>query len=153
MEVVQRLRERFPQAVQEVYEHRGQVTVVVDRGALLEVMRALRDEWGFGFLEDLCGVDRSGLDPEGPRFEVVYHLVCMDRRERLRVKVRVEEADPRVPSVTPLWATAGFHERECAEMFGIAFDGHEGLKPLLLWEGFPGHPLRKDFPLRGVEES
>ena len=83
-----------------------------------------------------------------PRFEVVYHFYSTTTFRRVRVKTRVEESDPTVDSMVPLYGAARFMERECHDMYGIAFRGHPDLRPILLYEGFDGHPLRKDYPIR-----
>jgi NADH-quinone oxidoreductase subunit C len=110
---------------------------------LLATVRRLRDEGGFDLFLDVTAVDWPG---QAPRFEVVYHFLSTTQRQRLRLKVRVSEADPSVPTLTGLYASAAFMERECHDMYGIRFEGHPDLRPILLYEGFTGHPLRKDYP-------
>ena len=121
-----------------------QPTLVVDRDHLVEVCRRLRDgdDTRFDMLLDLCGVD---FPERGERFEAVYHLYSVPRRERLRLKVRLAESDARVPSLAPVWKAADWFERELWEMFGIVVDGHPNLSRLLTHEAFQGHPLRKDY--------
>jgi len=110
-----------------------------------EILAALKHRHRFSTLVDLCGVD----DPEGePRLKVVYHLYSFRQNARLRLEVPVGEGEA-VPSATALWPGADWLEREAWDLFGLRFDGHPGLVRLLLWEGFDGHPLRKDFPLEG----
>lgn len=143
-EILGKLRERFPEAVVEVPELID-FTVVVAPETLTEVATFLRDECGLDYLALLTAVDR----PE--RFEVVYHLWSIKNRttEPFVLKVYVEDKEnPTVPSVTPLWRGANYQEREAYDLMGIRFQGHPNLKRLLLWEGFPGHPLRKDFENR-----
>ena len=137
------IRERFPGAVQEASEARGEPTLVVEASALRSVVRFLRRERGFGVLTDLTAVDRLGRTP---RFEVVYHLHDRGAGRRLRLKVRVSEEAPAVPSLSSEFAAADWLEREAWDMFGVAFHGHPDLRRLLLYEGFEGHPLRKDYP-------
>lgn len=127
---------------------RDQWAVVVRTEALREVMEALRDRWGFRYLIDVTAVD---FHPRIPRFQVVYHLWCHERNALLRVKTWVENDPPRVPSMTALWATANWHERECFDLFGIHFDGHPDLRRILLPETWEGHPLRKDYPTEGPD--
>jgi NADH-quinone oxidoreductase subunit C len=91
--------------------------------------------------------------PSGPRFEVVYLLLSLDDNERLQVRIRVPEDDPEVPSATSLWKAATWPEREAFDMYGIKFDGHYDLRRLLMWDEFEAHPLRKDYPLEGMEEE
>ncbi len=105
----------------------------------------LRDRFGFDMLLDLTAVDWLGQEP---RFEVVWHFFASATPSRLRLKTRVPESHPVVRSLIPLYGSAAFMERECHEMFGIRFDGNADLRPILLYEGFVGHPLRKDYPKR-----
>jgi len=145
-EVIERVHARFGEAVQEVIEFRGETTLVVRREALVEICRFLRDDPAcrFNFLSDLCAVDYW---PERPRFAVNYHLYSLPHNLRLRVKVFLEEEDPVVPTVTGIWPTANWHEREVYDLFGIRFEGHPDLRRILLPEDWEGHPLRRDHPL------
>jgi len=127
-------------------EFRGETTVQVDRAAINEVCRFCRDTLGYSVLIDLSGVDNFG---DEPRFEVVYELYQFERGEYLRIKATVSEDDLQVPTVSDVWATANWHEREAYDMFGIHFTGHPDLRRILMWEGYPYYPLRKDFPLAG----
>lgn len=146
--LVERLKEKFPQAVEETVYFRSEHTVRIAREHLLEVSRFLKEdpEYGFNFLSDLCGVDYMGREP---RFEVVYHLYSMEHKHRLRMKVSLSELDLTIPTVTPVWKTANWHERECFDLLGIIFTNHPDMRRILTPEGFTDHPLRKDFPLRG----
>lgn len=140
-EILAELRERFPEAVMDVPELID-FTVAVEPEAVADVARFLHDECGLDYLALLTAVDR----PE--RFEVVYHLWSIKDRttEPFVLKAYVEDKeDPTVPSVTPIWRGANYQEREAYDLMGIRFEGHPNLKRILLWEGFPGHPLRKDF--------
>ena len=147
-DLVERLKEKFPQAVEETVFFRDEHTVRIVREHLLEVAQFLKEdpEYGFNFLSDLCGVDYMGREP---RFEVVYHLYSMEHKHRLRMKVSLAEGDLSIPSVTPVWKTANWHERECFDLLGIIFTNHPDMRRILTPEGFTDHPLRKDFPLRG----
>jgi NADH-quinone oxidoreductase subunit C len=119
---------------------------VVDKGALLPVITFLKDGPGeFTMLLDLTCVDYQGREP---RFEMVYHLFSLSRNRRLRVKTGVSESDLRVASLTSLWKNADWLEREVYDMFGVSFEGHPYLRRLFMYDGFEGHPLRKDYPLR-----
>ena len=122
--------------------------VRVPAARLLEVCRHLKDE-GFNVLIDVGGVDYL---PRQPRFEVVYHLLALPALWRLRLRVPVPEEDPRVPSVARLWPAAAAAEREVYDLFGIVFEGHPNLKRILMPEDWQGHPLRKDYPLRGPRD-
>ena len=146
-QTVEKLKARFGDAVQNLVEFRGEVTVTVPREKIVEACRFLKAECAFEMLTDLSGVDHYG---EEPRFEVDYLLYSFAHRCRLRLKVRVSEDDPVVDTVTGVWRTADWHEREAFDMFGIRFRGHPNLKRILMWEGYPYYPLRKDFPLAGI---
>jgi NADH-quinone oxidoreductase subunit C len=143
--LAERLRQRFP----EVLEARGEVTVTIPSSELLSSLAFLRqeDDLSFRFLSDLTATDWPRLDP---RFWVAYHLQSLEHHHRLRVKVGLPGDDPRVPSVTSLYPTANWHEREVFDFFGIVFDGHPELRRIEMPEGWVGHPLRKDQPLGGV---
>jgi len=127
-------------------EFRGETTLSVESGAIADICLFCRDSLGFNFLTDLSGLDHFGEDP---RFEVAYELYNMERGEWLRLKTRVSEDLPEIHSVTSVWPTADWHEREAFDMYGIRFTGHPDLRRILMWEGYPFHPLRKDFPLGG----
>ncbi|MGH8018759.1 MAG: NADH-quinone oxidoreductase subunit C [Opitutaceae bacterium] len=122
----------------------------VPADGLLDLMRVLRDEAGFDLLTDVSGVD-WGMDAE-PRFGVFYHLRSLASNEYLRVATLCSVGEPpRVPSVVSLWPSADWHERETYDFFGIQFEGHPDLRRILMWDGYLHFPLRKDFPLAGVE--
>jgi len=139
------LREAFPDAIEEVVEFRGETTVYVTPAALPEIGRFLRDTDGllFDFLVSVVGIDYL---PEQPRFAVAYHLYSLLYGHQLRLKVRLNE-DEAVPSVTPLWPTANWQEREVYDMFGIPFTGHPDLRRILMPADWDGYPQRKDYPL------
>lgn len=143
------IKDKFANAVDHVSERLGETTIYVKRDQIVEVCRFLKDEPNFQFnlLSDLTGVDR-GIEAE-PRFEVLYHLTSLPKRTRLRLKVRVSEEDCNVPTVTTVWPTANWHERETFDLLGIKFEGHPDLRKILTPDDLEGHPLRKDFPLRG----
>jgi NADH-quinone oxidoreductase subunit C len=136
------LKEKLGSAIIETSDFRGDETAVLTRETLIAACRFLRDECGFTMLMDLCAVDYPARTP---RFEVVYHLYAMEQGKRLRLKVRVSENDCHVPSVRGLWRAADWFEREAYDLFGVTFDGHPNMKRLLTFEGFEGHPLRKDY--------
>jgi NADH-quinone oxidoreductase subunit C len=146
--VVHKLREWDAQAVADVIEFRGETTVVVPREHLRRAAEYLAGEasLGFTYLSDITTVDRFPLEP---RFEVNYHLVSLGRRDRLRLKVRIQGADPVVASVTSIWPTANWHERENFDLFGIRFEGHPNLSRILMPDDWEGFPLRKDYPVEG----
>ena len=126
----------------------GELTLVAPRDRIVEVMTALRDQFGFQQLLDLCGVD---YPDRKERFEVVYHLMSLTRNARLRVKVSTDEVQP-VPSIIAVYPAANWFEREAYDMYGMLFSGHPDLRRLLTDYGFEGHPLRKDFPMTGYVE-
>ncbi|HZO81030.1 MAG TPA: NADH-quinone oxidoreductase subunit C [Candidatus Binataceae bacterium] len=144
--LLDKLKQRFGATILAAESAHGQETIVVTRERALELMRALRDEpdFGFNFLADLTAVDWV---ERTPRFEVVYHLRALGRGGALRVKVGAGEPDLWVYSVTGLWKSADWLERECYDMFGIRFEGHPDLRRILLYDSFEGHPLRKDYPV------
>ena len=128
----------------------GELTIQTDADSLRQVLRFLRDD---GSCKFVCLLDIAGVDyPEREaRFEVVYHLLSPTRNLRVRVKIAAGE-DTQVPSVTELFASANWYEREAFDLFGILFSGHPDLRRILTDYGFAGHPLRKDFPLTGYVE-
>ncbi len=140
-----------PDAAFEVIEAFGEVTLVVPREQIVAVCQFFKTapNFEFNFLSDLCGVDR-GVEEE-PRFEVNYHLFSTKYYHRLRLKVLLNEDDPDVQTVTGVWKTANWHERETFDLFGVIFDGHPDLRRILLPDEWQGYALRKDFPLRGYE--
>jgi len=140
------LKKEIGKAVTGTKSFRGEETVVVTLDALRGALEQCHSKLGFDFLVDLSGVDNLGEDP---RYEVVYELYSYKHGCNLRVKAGVDEAEREAPSVADLWPTANWHEREAYDMFGITFTGHPDLRRILMWEGFPFFPLRKDFPLAG----
>ena len=147
--IIRRLNERFPGVVLEEKTFRGETTVAVPKGQILDIGRFLASdpELAFRMLTDLFGIDHH---PRKPRFGVVYQLYSMKQNLRLRVKVRLGEGEA-APSVVSVWKAADWLEREAYDLFGIPFENHPDLRRILLWEGFEGHPLRKDFPLEGPD--
>jgi NADH-quinone oxidoreductase subunit C len=148
--VVEKLQARFVDAVHEVVEAHGELTVVVDRTQIVDICRFLKDDpdLRFDLLMDMAGVDYLGREP---RFEVVYHLYSIPHNSRVRLKVRVPEGDLVVPSVSAVWSTANWHEREAFDMLGIEFADHPDLRRIYMPDDYPGYPLRKDFPILGPE--
>lgn len=144
---LQRLREQFGEIILETKVWRNETTVVLAPQDLPRVCRFLRDDpdLAFDFLSDVTGVDRLGWPEALPRFEVVYHLYSLQHQRRLRLKVRVNEGQA-VPSVTGIWETANWHEREVYDLFGVPFEGHPDLRRILMPDDWEGHPLRKDYP-------
>ena len=139
------LRESFGDKILETLEFRGEQTVGVELGALHDVLAKCKGELGYEMILDISSLDHFGDDP---RFEMVYELATLDDSKHLRIKAKVGE-DEKVASATDLWVGADWHEREVWDMMGIPFTGHPNLKRILMWEGYPYFPLRKDFPLAG----
>jgi NADH-quinone oxidoreductase subunit C len=128
------------------------LTLHLRRDSLLEVARTLRDapELRFEFLSSVSGVDYLGVDPTGRRLHSVAHLLSMTHRRRIRLEVAVTVEEPHVPSLTPIYPTADWLEREAFDFFGIVYDGHPGLTRIMMPDDWEGHPQRKDYPLGGV---
>ena len=153
--IVARLRERWGDRILATHDYRGDHTVVVGRETIVPALSFCRDDAALAFdmLVDLTAVDYSRFPgrEDGPRFEVVYHLYSIAHNHRVRLKVPVEQDDAVVPTASGLWPIANWQEREVWDMFGIRFDGHPDLTRILLWEGFNGYPLRKEFPVEGID--
>lgn len=146
-ELAQRLKARFPEWLTGPEEFRGELTLrLKDAERIAEVCAVARHELGFDYLVDITSIDHYGEDP---RFMLVYHLYGYDHLRYLRLKLEVSEEKPEVPTVTGVWRTADWHEREIYDMMGIRFRDHPDLRRILMWDGYPYHPLRKDFPLAG----
>ncbi len=131
-------------------EFRGDLTITVKKADIVKVCEVMKSTLGFDMIVDLCGVDM--YTPQ-ERFEVIYNLYSLERKQYIRLKVKVEEDHPVVPTVTGVWAGANWHERETFDMYGIRFDGHPDLRRMYMPEEFEYHPLRKDFPLMGIPDS
>ena len=140
-----KLQESHPEDVLEILEFRGETTVVTTLAGLHAILKQCKDELAYDMLLDLSSVDHFGADP---RFEVVYELATVNDSNHLRVKCKVGE-DEDVPTAIDIWKGVDWHEREVWDMMGIRFSGHPDLRRILMWEGYPYFPLRKDFPLAG----
>jgi NADH-quinone oxidoreductase subunit C len=147
---VGKLKQSFSEDVLDVVEFRGETTITVKKEKIVEISTFLRDELGYNFLADLCGVDYLGTTP---RFMVVYNIYNIALKDRLRIKVPVEENDAKVDTVTVVWGTANWHERECWDLMGISFNNHPDLRRILMAADWEGHPLRKDYPLQGPDRE
>ncbi len=145
-----RLREALPDAIEGVTFHHGVPLVRVKPERIVPVCRFLKDDPGcrMTHLSNLCGVDLSVSDRPDPRFDVVYHLFGLDLGERITLKAAVAEG-AEIATVSGVWRTANWHEREAYDMLGIRFAGHPDLRRILMPEDFDAYPLRKDFPLEG----
>jgi NADH-quinone oxidoreductase subunit C len=127
-------------------EFRDETTLTVEAERISDICRFCRDELGFSYLLDISGLDNFGTEP---RYEVVYELYQMERGEWLRLKTPVSEDHLEIATVSDIWPAADWHEREAYDMFGIRFTNHPDLRRILMWDGYPFFPLRKDFPLGG----
>jgi NADH-quinone oxidoreductase subunit C len=145
---VARLLAWNPKAVEAAKFDREELTIILKRAALREACAILRDDRDlqFNFLADVTCVDWY---PNEPRFEVVYHLLSLRRRQRLRLKIRLSGDDPSLESITTVWPSANFFEREVYDLFGVRFAGHPNMRRIMMPEDWEGHPLRKDYPVEG----
>jgi NADH-quinone oxidoreductase subunit C len=146
---VKKLQEKFPASVLQVDTFRGEVNVTVEKKDIYEICKFLYSDADLQYhmLTDLCGVDYF---PQAPRFEVVYLLYSFKNNDRMRLKTKVGEGES-VSSVESIWKAADWLEREAYDLFGISFVNHPDLRRILLWDGYEGHPLRKDFPVEGPD--
>ena len=135
-----------PAAMEDGKLDRGELTLVIRPDGIRPVCEFLKAHRGYRFLSDVTAVDWY---PSEPRFEVVYHLYCHARRERLRLKCRLSAEQPEIASVVPVWDAANWYEREVFDLFGIRFEGHPHLRRILMPDDWQGHPLRKDYPVTG----
>ena len=143
------LKQENPAWVTNIVDALDEVAVYVPRENIVDVCWFLKTRHQFDMLMDLNGNDLGA--EEEPRFEVIYHLFSTKTYQRIRLKVLLSDEDPHVNTVTTVWRTADWHERETYDMFGVIFDGHPDLRRILLPSDFDGHALRKDYPLRGFE--
>jgi len=142
-----KLREKFGEVLSAPLEFRGEITLVLKDAEQIETICAFaKKELGFDFLGDITSIDNYGEDP---RFSIVYELYGYGHLQHLRIKTSVSEETSELPTVSTVWRTADWHEREIYDMMGVRFRGHPDLRRILMWEGYPHFPLRKDFPLAG----
>ena len=149
-ETIASLQKQFPGKVGQAREFRGDQTVEMDRDIIRAAAAHLKADLGFNLLLDISSVDHFG---DEPRYEVVYEFCALGgphNQAHLRVKVKVSEDDQAVDSILPVYQGADWHEREIFDMMGINFTGHPDLRRILMWPGYPYHPLKKDFPLEGL---
>lgn len=144
--ILQAVQERFQKDILRVDQQFGDDFIQIKKEILLPLVNFLRKEpYEFTMLLDLTCVDYLG-DEE--RFEMVYHLFSLKNNLRLRIKARLKESDLKIASLTAIWKNANWLEREVFDMFGVHFEGHPDLRRIFMYDGFEGHPLRKDYPLR-----
>jgi NADH-quinone oxidoreductase subunit C len=141
------LSKAFSEKLQNKTEFRGEMTYAISASDLRDIARFCYDQLSFDYLLDITSIDNFG---EEPRFAIVYHLYSMPHAAHLRLKLQVSEEANAVDTVSNIWPTANWHEREIYDMMGIKFNGHPDLRRILMWDGYPYFPLRKDFPLAGL---
>jgi len=147
LELAQQLKAKFGDLISEPTEFRGEISVkLADAERIVDVCTFAKKELGFDYLVDVSSVDNYGEDP---RWTVVYHFYGIAHRCYLRLSTSVSEEKSEMPTVTTVWRTADWHEREIYDMMGVRFRGHPDLRRIIMWEGYPYFPLRKDFPLGG----
>ena len=146
-EAIESLNKSFEGKLQDKTEFRGETTCTISAIDLRDIARFCRDQLSFDYLLDITSIDNFG---EEPRFEVIYHLYSMPHAAYLRLKLKISEELGAIETVSDIWPTANWHEREIYDMMGIKFDGHPDLRRILMWDGYPYFPLRKDFPLAGL---
>ena len=147
LESAQKIKAKFGDLISEPAEFRREITLkLADAEKIVAVCEFAKGQLGFDYLVDISSVDNYGDDP---RWTVVYHLRGLKHGGELRVETSMSEEKSELPSVLPVWRTANWHEREIYDMMGIRFSGHPDLRRILMWEGYPYFPLRKDFPLAG----
>lgn len=147
LDLANQLRAKFGDLISQPTEFRGEVSLTVgDPERITEVCAFAKSNLGFDFLTDLSALDNYGEDP---RWTVVYELTGLSHGQHLRLRTSVSEEKSELPSVVSVWRTANWHEREAYDLMGVRFSGHPDLRRILMWEGYPYFPLRKDFPLAG----
>jgi NADH-quinone oxidoreductase subunit C len=146
-EVLDSLSKAFGEKIRRKTEFRGETVYTIAASDLREVAKFCRNELSFDYLIDITSIDNFG---EEPRFEIVYELYSIALGTHLRLKLKVPEEAGVADTISDIWPTANWHEREIYDMMGIKFNGHPDLRRILMWEGYPYFPLRKDFPLQGL---
>lgn len=146
--LVQELRRDHPDAISSARTYAGDLVLDIQREAIRDVCQSLKSGHGYLLLIDICGADHP--ERENGRFDVIYQAYNLDNNRRVRLRVITDEATP-VPSVCSVWKGANWPEREVYDMYGVRFSDHPDMTRILLWEGFNGFPLRKDFPVEGID--
>jgi NADH-quinone oxidoreductase subunit C len=145
-EAANTIKAKFGELISEPLEFRGEISLKIADSERIAEVCGFAKSIGFNYLVDICSLDNYGEDP---RWTVVYHLRGIVNGHEIRIKTDVNEEKSALPSVIGVWRTANWHEREVYDLMGIRFNGHPDLRRILMWEGYPFHPLRKDFPLAG----
>jgi len=146
-ELFKSLEKSFGEKLQAKTEFRGETSYTIAASDVRDIAKSCREQFSFDYLIDITSIDNF---EEEPRFEIVYHLYSMASGVHLRFKLSVPEEAGAVDTVSNIWPTANWHEREIYDMMGIKFSGHPDLRRILMWDGYPFFPLRKDFPLEGL---
>lgn len=146
-----KLREKFAASVLDVREFRGEVTITVKREDIVEICNFLKSSLAYNLCTDVTAVDYLGK--QDPRFMIVYNLYSIPNKDRLRVKAGVPESDCTIDTVSCVWNSANWLEREVYDLMGITFNGHPDLRRILMTDDWVGHPLRKDYPLQGPDRE
>jgi NADH-quinone oxidoreductase subunit C len=146
-ELLNSFEKSFGSKIRDKAEFRGETSFTITASDLREIAQFCRDQLLFDYLLDITSIDNFG---EEPRFEILYHLYSMPHTFHLRLKLKMSEEFGAVDTVSDVWPTANWHEREVYDMMGIKFKGHPDLRRILMWDGYPYFPLRKDFPLAGL---
>lgn len=144
------LQETYGEAILSLDEFRNELTIFVKPGVIKELARYVKEQLGFDLCVDICGADTL---EENTRFEVIYNLLNLSTKQRLRLKTRVDELNPQLPSVVDIWKSANWYERETYDMFGVIFEGHPDMRRIYMPEDFEYFPMRKEFPLIGIPGS
>ncbi len=150
--VVEKLKAKFSDSVLEVKEYRGETTITVKKEDVVAICAFCKKELGYNVLADLCAVDYLAMG-RSPRFQVVYNIYNLATKMRLRLKAPVEESDARIDTVTGVWGSANWLERECWDLSGITFNNHPDPRRILMPDDWVGHPLRKDYPVQGPDRE
>lgn len=148
--IVEKIKAKFASEVLNVVEFRGETTVTVKKDQIVDICTFMRDELGYNLLCDLCAVDYMG---QAPRYMVVYNLYNITSKQRFRIKAPVEEQDGKIDTVSTVWGTANWLEREVWDLMGISFNHHPDLRRILMPVDWEGHPLRKDYPVQGPDRE
>lgn len=150
LEIAEKIKDKFLREVLDINQFRDQVSVTIKRDKIIDICRYLYEDPDIrmDFLSDLCGVD---YPERKSRFEIVYNLCSLKHGHRIRIKALIPADNPSIDSVVSIWSGANWHEREACDMFGIVFNGHPDLRRILMPEEWNGFPLRKNYPLQGIE--
>ncbi len=148
--IVEKLKSRFSAEIIDVVEFRGETTVIVKKERIVDICAFMKAACGYNLLCDLCSVDYMG---QAPRYMVVYNLYNIATKERFRIKAPLEEADATIDTVSGIWGTANWLEREVWDLMGISFNNHPDPRRILMPVDWEGHPLRKDYPVQGPDRE